>query len=85
MAKVIFPSDWSQANGTGSARWMAPELIDPKDDGEGYPSQSDVYSFGMTVLEVILLLQLWIEFCAYVSSEPFQKKSLRLSLAVRHS
>lgn len=53
MAKVIFPSDWSQANGTGSARWMAPELIDPKDDGEGYPSQSDVYSFGMTVLEII--------------------------------
>ncbi|KIM75337.1 hypothetical protein PILCRDRAFT_827432 [Piloderma croceum F 1598] len=53
MAKVSFPSDWSQANGTGSARWMAPELIDPKEDDDAYPSQTDVYSFGMTILEII--------------------------------
>jgi len=56
IARVAFPSDWTHAHGTGSARWLAPELIDLKDeDGDEYPVTclSDVYSFGMTVLEII--------------------------------
>jgi len=56
IARVSFPLDWTQAHGTGSARWMAPELIDPKEESEDeYPVtlRTDIYSFGMTILEVL--------------------------------
>jgi serine/threonine protein kinase len=56
IAKVTFPSDWTQAHGFRGARWMAPELINPQDDSETEESpvtrQTDIYSFAMTILEV---------------------------------
>lgn len=55
ISKIPFPLDWTQPFGTRSARWMAPELIAPNDDGaDDYPvtRQTDVYSFSMTVIEV---------------------------------
>jgi serine/threonine protein kinase len=56
VSKMPFPLDWTQPFGTRSARWMAPELIAPNDEGEDdYPvtCQTDVYSFSMTVIEIL--------------------------------
>lgn len=55
IARMSLPLDWTPVHGTGSARWLAPELIYPKEDGDDYPvtPQTDVYSFGMTVLEIL--------------------------------
>lgn len=47
------------------SRWLAPEIIDPPATSEDndindinatYTTKSDIYSFGMTMLEVLLLL-----------------------------
>jgi len=54
---IPYPPDWSVSNREG-ARWMAPEVMDPgpdyEFDADVYPvtPESDVYSFGMTALEV---------------------------------
>jgi serine/threonine protein kinase len=54
---IPYPPDWSVANREG-ARWMAPEVMDPGPDYEFDPDvypvtlESDVYSFGMTALEM---------------------------------
>jgi len=55
IARVSFPLEWTQAHGTGSARWMAPELIDPQEGADEYPVtlHTDIYSFGMTILEIL--------------------------------
>ncbi|KAJ3823148.1 kinase-like domain-containing protein [Lentinula raphanica] len=50
------PPDWTIPSGD-SARWMAPEIMDPHSKIESDPDclaspMSDVYSFGMTMLEV---------------------------------
>ncbi|TFK46542.1 kinase-like protein [Heliocybe sulcata] len=51
-------SDMSHSNtGSGSARWMAPELHDPRTFGLEHSvrtRQSDVFAFGMLCLEVKL-------------------------------
>ena len=47
--------EWSQAHGTSSARWTAPELMDNQEEVPLYTFRSDVYSFGMTALEVSIL------------------------------
>ena len=38
----------------GPARWTAPELLDFDEDGPEFPHsfESDIFAFGMTVLEV---------------------------------
>jgi serine/threonine protein kinase len=86
IARIEFPIDWTQAHGTGSARWMAPELIDPKDyDGDGYPvtSQTDIYAFGMTVLEVGITI-FWIELRSCSLKTFLLLLILRSLQAVRH-
>lgn len=55
VSNISFPQEWNQAHGTGSARWTAPELMNPKEDDDATcpaTTQSDVYSLGMTILEV---------------------------------
>lgn len=52
-------SDFTTANIAGSCRWTAPEVLDPPEEDEEKPlsavltRETDVYAFGMTVLEVI--------------------------------
>jgi len=54
---IPYPPDWSVAN-REAARWMAPEVMDPGPDYEFDPdvypvtTDSDIYSFGMTALEM---------------------------------
>jgi hypothetical protein len=54
---IPYPHDWTMAD-RESARWMAPEVMDPgpdtgADTGEyAVTPKSDVYSFAMTTLEV---------------------------------
>jgi serine/threonine protein kinase len=46
----------------GTIRWMAPELLNPEDFGFDHCSpsrESDVYSFGMVIYEVWVLLCLF--------------------------
>lgn len=47
---------WSEFKAIGPCRWTAPEVMDPPDDEPVmkllYSKSSDVYSFGMTMLEV---------------------------------
>lgn len=52
------PPDWSIENCGEAVRWMAPELTSTPeemgwtDEKSGATTSSDVYSFGMTLLEV---------------------------------
>jgi serine/threonine protein kinase len=57
LSNIPNPPDWS-IGGCDGTRWMAPEVMDPGSESECNPStsyvttQSDVYSFGMTSLEM---------------------------------
>jgi len=53
-------ADFTTAGICGPCRWMSPEVLDPPDDLSDveeyrclFTPASDVYSFGMTVLEVV--------------------------------
>ena len=55
VSKINLLGEWYSAHGVGCARWTAPELLDPQEEGEKeslHTSHCDVYGFGMTVLEV---------------------------------
>ena len=48
--------EFTRANTCSGCRWIAPETMIPPEPGCSSPSftpMSDIYSFGMTVLEVI--------------------------------
>ena len=55
---VVSQSDFTTANIAGSCRWSPPELLDLPEDEDEVPNSailtpaSDVYSFGMAILEV---------------------------------
>lgn len=56
---VVSQSDFTTANIAGSCRWTAPEVLDPPEEDEEktlsavLTRKTDVYAFGMTVLEVM--------------------------------
>lgn len=56
---VVSQSDFTTANIAGSCRWTAPEVLDPPEEDEEKPlsavltRETDVYAYGMTVLEVM--------------------------------
>lgn len=56
---VVSQSDFTTANIAGSCRWTPPEVLDPPEEDEEKPlsavltRKTDVYAFGMTVLEVM--------------------------------
>ena len=60
LAPVVKYSDYTIAGMYGRPRWMAPEILDPSEDismGDmdeiPYTRETDVYAFGMTILEVM--------------------------------
>ena len=53
--------------GKGTARWMAPELLDLEDESQAVPTtQTDVYSFGSVMLQVC---NACAHFCCLSSTE----------------
>jgi serine/threonine protein kinase len=48
LAKLFEESTASSLKGAGSLRWKSPEIA----DGEPKTIESDVYAFGMTIVEV---------------------------------
>lgn len=56
---VVSQSDFTTANIAGPCRWTAPEVLDPPEEDEEktlsavLTRKTDVYAFGMTVLEVM--------------------------------
>ncbi|KDQ58035.1 hypothetical protein JAAARDRAFT_34851 [Jaapia argillacea MUCL 33604] len=59
LSSVVSTANFTTANIAGSCRWMAPEIMNPPDladDDDDYhipfTTASDVYSFGMTALEI---------------------------------
>jgi hypothetical protein len=61
LAFIIEPSEFTSIKTAGACRWRAPEIMDPPEDvvfandsTALFTKESDVYAFGMTVLEVIL-------------------------------
>jgi len=62
LAFVIEPSEFTSIKTAGACRWTAPEIINPPEDAMSansslalFTTESDVYAFGMTVLEVNLV------------------------------
>jgi serine/threonine protein kinase len=58
LAPLLSSGDFTVAGVGGRPRWMAPEILDPPDelldsDASLYTFQSDIYSLGMTILEVM--------------------------------
>ena len=60
LAPLIKYSDFTVAGMYGRPRWMAPEILDPPEDISiedmdeiPYTQETDVYAFGMTILEVM--------------------------------
>ena len=61
LAFIIEPSEFMSIKTAGACRWTAPEIMNPPEDDVYvndsialFTKESDVYAFGMTVLEVIL-------------------------------
>ena len=61
LAVIMEPSEFTSIKTTGACRWTAPDIMDPPEDVVSanhsttlFTTESDVYAFGMTVLEVIL-------------------------------
>ena len=61
LAPLIKYGDFTVAGMYGRPRWMAPEILDPPDnismedmDEIPYTKETDVYAFGMTILEVMM-------------------------------
>jgi len=59
LAFVIEPSEFTFIKTAGACRWTAPEIINPPEDAMSansslalFTTESDVYAFGMTVLEI---------------------------------
>ena len=60
----------------GTVRWMARELVLPDDDDDTaavpVTYESDVWSFGMTVLEVLFSLTVPFEFSCLISVDSYR-------------
>jgi serine/threonine protein kinase len=57
LSLIVSRAEFTVAGIYGPCRWQAPEVLDPSEDMlEGdcqYAPQSDIYSLGMTILEVL--------------------------------
>jgi serine/threonine protein kinase len=58
LSEIVSRSEFTVAGTYGPCRWQAPEVLDPSDevldsDVSPYTTMSDVYSLGMTILEVL--------------------------------
>lgn len=60
LSLIVSRGDFTVAGVCGPCRWMAPEVLDPSDEileseecGPLFTLASDVYSLGMTILEVM--------------------------------
>jgi hypothetical protein len=60
---VIQPSEFTSIKTAGACRWTAPEVMNPTEDAAStndplslFTKESDVYAFGMTVLEVNIFM-----------------------------
>jgi hypothetical protein len=61
LAFIIEPSEFTSIKTAGACRWTAPEIMNPPEDAMSsndsfalFTKESDVYAFGMIVLEVNL-------------------------------
>jgi serine/threonine protein kinase len=57
LASIIDPSEFISVKTAGPCRWSAPEIMNPPDTislDALFTTESNVYAFGMTVLEVII-------------------------------
>jgi len=59
LAFVIEPSEFTSIKTAGACRWTAPEIMNPPDEDQPvvesfaiFTKQSDMYSLGMTILEI---------------------------------
>jgi len=52
-ATLVTEMVFTRANCCGSCRWCAPELMIPEPDFDIYRAKSDIYSFGMLMLETM--------------------------------
>ena len=56
LAFIIEPAEFTSVKSAGLCRWTAPEIMNPAQDVHSdlplFTEKSDVYAFGMTVIEV---------------------------------
>jgi hypothetical protein len=59
LAFIIEPSEFTSIKTAGACRWTAPEIMNPPEDAPPFnnslalfTTESDIYAFAMTVLEV---------------------------------
>jgi len=61
LAFIIEPSEFTSIKTAGACRWTAPEIMNPPEDAMStnqslalFTQESDIYAFGMTILEVCM-------------------------------
>jgi len=59
LAFIIEPSEFTSIKTAGACRWTSPEIMNPPEDAEPtndsaalFTKESDIYAFGMTILEI---------------------------------